>query len=513
MTCVLYERRIGVYNSYSMIDYAQSRGQPGQLQLDSRDERIAELEAQLAQDQAVIVALEAQNAQFQQQITELREQVAQLQQRIAELERAGKRQAPPFARKKRSAHPKKPGRKVGQGSFKHRAKPAPEEVNESKEAPLEACPECSGELADRKEHEQFVIDIPPVEPVITRFVTHSGYCARCGKRVRSQHPEQISNATGAAGVVVGPRAKALAADMKHRLGLSYEKVCELINDAFGLKVTRSAWCQADQRLAQRTRPVYQELIEVIRASALAHADETGWRIGTLSAWLWVFTNQEVTVYAIKDNRSHDVVVEILGQAFQGVLVSDCFTAYDHGELADWLKQKCVGHLLKNLSDIEDQKTGGAVRFARDVMALLREALALKKEKPDLDTTTFTQRANTLEARLDRLIHERRRFTDPDNKRFAKRLRKHRDHLLRFLYVDELEATNNLAERRLRPAVITRKTAGCNRTQGGADAHAILSSVLVTCRQRAIPIVDFLVRLQQSGKAPPSLKLPVAAVSR
>jgi len=68
-----------------MIDYAQSRGQPGQPQLDSRDERIAELEAQLAQAQAVIAALEAQNTQSQQQITELREQVAQLQQRIAEL--------------------------------------------------------------------------------------------------------------------------------------------------------------------------------------------------------------------------------------------------------------------------------------------------------------------------------------------------------------------------------------------------------------------------------------------
>jgi uncharacterized coiled-coil protein SlyX len=488
-----------------MIDYAQSRGQPGQPQLDSRDERIAELEAQLTQAQAVIAALEAQNTQFHRQVAELREQVAQLQQRIAELERAGKRQATPFARQKRSAVPKKPGRKAGQGPFKHRAKPEPEEVSETKEVSLDSCPECSGELIDRKTHEQFEVDIPPVEPVITRFVTHSGYCAHCGKRVRSQHPEQISNATGAAGVVVGPRVKALAANMKHRLGLSYEKVCELINDAFGLKVTRSAWCQADQRLARQAHPVYQELIEVLRGSVVAHADETGWRIGALSAWLWVFTNQEVTVYAIEDNRRHDVVVEILGQAFQGVLVSDCFTAYDHRELADWLKQKCVGHLLKNLSDIEDQKTGGAVRFARAVTALLREALVLKKEKPRLDSTIFSQRAAALEDRLDRLIHERRRFTDPDNKRFAKRLRKHRDHLLRFLYVDELDATNNLAERRLRPAVITRKTTGCNRTQGGADAHAILSSVLVTCRQRAIPIVDFLVRLQQFGKDPPSLK--------
>ena len=507
MTCVLYKRRIGVYNSHSMIDYAQSKGQPGQPQLDSRDERITELEAQLAQAQAVIAVLQAQSAQFQQQIAEFREQVAQLQQQIAELERAGKRQATPFARRKRSAAPKKPGRKAGQGLFEYRTRPTPQEVSETKESPLDKCPQCGGELTDRKEHEQFVVDIPPVKPVITCFVTHSGYCAHCDKRVRSRHPEQISTATGSAGVVVGPRAKALAANMKHRLGLSYGKVCELINDAFGFKVTRSAWCQADQRLAERARPVYQDLIEAIRASAVAHVDETGWRIGTLSAWLWVFTNQEMTVYTIADNRSHDVVVEILGEAFQGVLSSDCFTAYDHQDLADWLKQKCVGHLLKNLSDIEDQKTGGAVRFTRDVTVLLREALVLKKEKPDLDPTTFAQRAAALEDRLNSLINERRRFTDPDNKRFAKRLHKHRDHLLRFLYVDELDATNNLAERQLRPAVITRKTNGCNRTQEGANAHAILSSVLATCRQRSIPVVDYLVQLQQFGEVPPSLKPP------
>ena len=112
-------------------------------------------------------------------------------------------------------------------------------------------------------------------------------------------------------------------------------------------------------------------------------------MGTLAAWLWVFSNQEVIVYTIADNRSHDVVIEMLGQAFEGGLTSDCFTAYDHKDLADWLKQKCVGHLLKNLSDIENQKSRGAVRFARDVTGLLREALALKKEKPDLEVTPFS----------------------------------------------------------------------------------------------------------------------------
>ena len=103
-----------------------------------------------------------------------------------------------------------------------------------------------------------------------------------------------------------------------------------------------------------------------------------------------------------------------------------------------------------------------------------------------------------------MIASSRRFSDADNARFARRLRKHRPHLLRFLYVDDLQPTNNLAEAMLRPAVITRKTNGCNRTQDGAMAHSILSSVLVICHQQSIPVLDYLVQLQQFGLTPPSL---------
>jgi hypothetical protein len=250
---------------------------------------------------------------------------------------------------------------------------------------------------------------------------------------------------------------------------------------------------------------------------VVHADETGWRIGTLSAWLWVFTNHEVTVYDIRANRSSDVVIDILGEQFKGILATDGFLAYDERRLKDWLKQKCVGHLLGDLKDMRESKTGRALQFARQMTALLQDALRLKTEKPNLDPFTFANRARSLETRLDTLIADRRHFTDPDNARFAKRLRKHRPHLLRFLYVDGLDATNNQAERMIRPAVITRKTNGCNRTKSGAETHAILASVLVTCHQHSVPILDYLVQLrlkgavtsQRVGTAPPPLTLAFA----
>ena len=129
---------------------------------------------------------------------------------------------------------------------------------------------------------------------------------------------------------------------------------------------------------------------------------------------------------------------------------------------------------------------------------------MKAEKARLDPLVFTQRAQALETQLDTLISKRRHLKDRDNLRFARRLRKHRPHLLRFLYVDGLDATNNQAERQLRPGVIIRKTNGCNRAQGGADAHSILTSVMVTCHQHNIPILDYMVSLQRFGETPPSL---------
>lgn len=444
------------------------------------------------------------NQKLQKQIERLEQRVQQQQAEIEYLKRIGKRQAAPFARRQWVEKPKRPGRKAGQGRFAHRELPRVVKSLETKEAKLCGCPECGNRLQVIRKHEQFVTDIPVVEVKTTHFVTYSGYCTNCQKRVRSQHPEQTSQATGAAGVMVGPRAKALAADLKHRLGVSYGKVSEVLNDAFGLHVSRSGWCQADQKLARTAQPIYEDLLEAIRQCSVVNVDETGWRIGTLSAWLWVFAHRDLTIYTIRANRSSDVVLDILGTHFSGILTSDGLLSYDDRRLSDWLKQKCLSHLLKDLKEMNETKTGRALHFARQATALLQAALALKREKPTLSSRTFSQRAASLEDRLDTLIAASRRFSDADNARFAKRLRKHRPHLLRFLYVDDLDPTNNLAERMLRPAVITRKTNGCNRTKGGAAAHSILSSVLVTCHQQSIPVLDYLVQLQKFGSTPPAL---------
>jgi len=295
--------------------------------------------------------------------------------------------------------------------------------------------------------------------------------------------------------------------MKHRLGVSYAKIAELFDTVFGLQVSPSGLCQSSQRLAQKAEPVYEELVGAIRHCCAVHADETGWRIGVLSAWLWVFASRHITVYTISESRGHQVVVDVLGRKFKGVLHSDCFMAYDSKELAEWLQQKCFAHFLHQLSKMAEEKTRGAVRFPRNVLSLLREALALRDNKAELSTEEFARRLSRIEKRLGKLICEQRNFTDPENRRFAKRLRKQRRHLFTFLTHEGAEATNNRAERAIRPAVVVRKTGGCNKTHSGARTHSILGSILTTARQQEIGVIEYLVSLACCGDKPPSLLAP------
>lgn len=428
-----------------------------------------ELLHQLAEAQA----LNAKQAAY---IKELEVRIAELEQKLDEAQRGGKRQATPFSKGPPKAQPKKPGRKRRHPSA-HR--PIPTRISRTLEAPLPTCcPECGGVVAEDSVRAQYQEDIPrPIETVITQFNVHIGHCTDCAAHIQGRHPEQISDALGAAAVQLGANILGLAAELKHDLGVSYGKVARFLHLTFGLVANKSEFARADQRLAQGFAPTYAHLQTQLRQSEVAHVDETGWKVGGHSAWLWVFTNKQLSVYAIDPHRDHTVVERILGQDFDGILVSDCFLAYDP---LQYRKSKCAGHLLCRCRKLTESGNPSAVRFSEQVASLLRGALKLKERKSTMSTHGYRVACGRLEAAFDNLLA--RHYRQADILRFAKLLRRQRTYLFTFLYVDAVDPTNNQAERELRPAVIIRKTNGCNRSPKGAATHAILSSVIRTARK-------------------------------
>ena len=449
--------------------------------------------------------LRAENTALQERIVTLAEEVAKLKAelerlkgRLEEAERAGKRQAAPFSKGPPKANPKRPGRKAGH-SPAHRSRP--EQVHRVLEAELPPeCPFCGGGLSNHRVEEQFVVDIPAVEPTVTQFNVHIADCANCGKRVQGRHAEQISDALGAAAVQLGSRVLGLAAELKHGMGVPYRKLERIFSVGYGLEVSPGGLARGGQRLARQSEPTYQQLIQVLRESAVVNADETSWKIGGEKAWLWVFTNQEVTVYTIDPTRAHEVAEEVLGEAFGGVLGCDCFPAYD--PLA-YRQQKCLGHLLKRCSRMALLENEAAVAFSQEVARLLRRAIQLKERKTEMSSHGYRVARGQLEAALDRLLS--REVSDPEAAKLVRLLMKQRAHLLTFLYVDEVDATNNIAERRIRPAVIVRKISAGNRSTQGSDTHAMLTSIIQTCHQQNHDFLDVATKLLRDPQ-PPALNL-------
>jgi transposase len=422
--------------------------------------------------------LRAENAALKQRLAELEALVKALRAQLEAALRAGQRQAAPFSKGAPKAEPKTPGRKAGHPAAQ---RPKPPRVDQVVEAALPArCPSCGGPVMPDRVEVQYQVDIPPVQPVVTQFEVQVGHCADCQRRLQGHHPQQTSDALGAANVQLGPRALTLAAEAKHELGVPYGKVSRWFESAFGLTVCRAAWARADQRLARRGAPMYLKLIDLLRQSHSVAVDETGWKVAGQLAWLWVFTDEAVTVYLIDPTRAHAVVERVLGKDFAGVLQCDCFLAYD--PLA-YDQQKCLQHLLRRCDALTESKSRRAVVFSRQVASLLRGAIHLKHRRQDQQISShgFAVACGRLGAALDRLLAGH--YTDPDNAKLAKLLRKHRAQLLVFLDDEAVAPTNARAEQEIRPAVVVRKTSACNRSPTGAATHAILTSLIRTCRKQ------------------------------
>lgn len=426
--------------------------------------------AQLQQRAAQLKALRAELKQKEAHI-------AELQKQLLEAQKAALRQAAPFRvpEQKRSREPKRPGRPAGHPGA---CRPRPQRIDEEIVLELERCAVCGGsQWRDQHEIEQFIEEIPEPRPRVTRLRTYEAICACCGVEARSRHPLQTSQATGAAAVMLGPRALAVAADLNKSKGLSMRKTCAVLADHFGLRLTAGGLSQALARVAAQVEPQYEQLHAALIAAPVLHVDETSWWVGGKPCWLWVFTWAKGTLYLVLQSRGREVLEAVLGQSFHGVLVSDCLSVYD---LESGQQQKCYAHHFKAIKAAKALDTAHGEGFLQQLSDLLKSAMALGEKRSAIPGPEYQPQIAQLERASQELLSTAREKAHEESVR--QRLFKQKDHLFTFLRHDGVDATNNLAERQLRPAVITRKLSCGNKTAEGARTFGILASLAATAAQ-------------------------------
>lgn len=444
-----------------------------------------------------IIGLTLENLRLKEQLAGAQAAHRQLEERLEQAQRQAHRQAAPFRRPETARHPNpgRPGRKKGHaGSFR----PVPDRVDEAVHVPLEGCPHCGGAVSRKQPLVQYIEEIPVARPRVTQLTTEEGWCECCQKEIYSTHPLQTGRAGGAAAAQLGPRALALACDLNKAKGLSMRKTTAILGEHFGLRITPGGLAQLVQRVGRKLQPEQEQMAVQLRASAVVHADETSWWVGGPGWWLWVFATTQQTLYVVIQSRAAAVALGVLGKDFRGVLVSDCLAVYDG---LNPLQQKCYSHHLKAVSQAQESLGAAASDYLLQVQALLRTAILLKAMQEPGEEERFAACVNTLRKEAHALLDVPR--VQPIEEKVRTRLWKQRDHLFTFLERPEVPATNNLAERQLRPAVIARKISCGNKTQKGAQAWAVLASLAATCQQTGRSVIDFISRrvLLQPASSP------------
>jgi transposase len=423
------------------------------------------------------------------ELKKMQQQIDALQKALDESRRAGKRQAAPF-RKRKVPAPKQPGRKPGDEYGQQARRSIPEQIDEHYDVPLPTnCPHCGcHELTTNRVCPQYQTDIPR-KPIHRQFDIHVGHCTGCGERVQGRHELQTSDALGAAASQLGADLQAALTVANKELGLSHGKCRRLIERLFGITLSRSTNCRAQQRLAEKLRPSYDAIGEQVRGSPRVVCDETGWRVNGENAWLHDFVTEQVTYYAIDPTRSAEPALLLLGEDYSGTLIHDGWSVYDRFTRAS--HQQCLNHLMHRCHELLETAVAGAVRFPRAVLDAFRSALTARDRFRQDELT-----AHGLRVLAGRFTSTMRRLVTPvkthaANERLAKHLENHLDDLFTFLRDPLVDATNWRAEQAIRPAVVNRKVWGGNRTWDGAEVQSIVMTVLVTAAQQAIDPLDFL----------------------
>lgn len=452
--------------------------------MDERDLRIKQLEERLA-------ALERALAERDARIADLEQQLA----------RRGKVYRPKPNRQRKTAETdlRRQPHRTHPGVFREPPQ-VPEAEIQNHDVHPERCA-CGGtDLTPTGEVEEHLqVDIPEPKLECRRFRHHVALCKKCGAVVRGQDPREIPKSH------IGPRARLLVGYARAYLGISLEKTCDLMQQLFGLNLSRAGALGHLKWGSKICAPVVAQFLELLKQAPVLHADETGWRINGKNVWAWCFCNPQLAVFLIDEHRSSEVLKKALGDSFAGTLVTDFYAAYNFLKAR---KQRCLTHLLRELHELSEQiKPIFVTNHLDPLMAILQDAIALATRRAELTPRQFKLQRHLIHVRLDRQIQCR--STCADVRRIYQRIVRHRGELLTFLDDPQVPATNNLGERDIRSVAAARSDGGVNRTAWGATAFARIKSVVRTCQKNGQRFLDYGRQLFEASLTGQPLPLPLA----
>jgi transposase len=462
-------------------------------------QRIAELEAELA-------AAHARNAEQGAQIIALTKQVEVLLEKLGQ--NSSNSHKPPSSdppgagpqRKPRGKKGKRGGQRGHRGAFRELL-PA-SQVNEVRNLFPSQCENCWAPLPEALDPEALryqVTEVPLIRPHTTEYRRHEVRCA-CGHRTRALHdPATIPTSR------FGPRLVALVALLTGVYHISRRRTGELLEDVLGVRLSLGAISGIEARVSVALATPVAQAWEQVKDADVKHTDGTSWLQAGATMCLWTVATATATVFKVLADGSKNTLLPLFGK-LTGILVSDRATALKFWAMER--RQICWAHLLRKFVSFSE-RAGPAATLGQQLLDLTALVFEYHHDYRDQKLTRekflewMKPVREQFEATLERAVAadiERLSGSCAD-------ILEHKQALWTFVERDEVTPTNNHAERELRAFVLWRRRSFGTQSDRGNIFAARVMTVAHTARKQNKNTFAFLVacvRAHVDKTAAPSL---------
>jgi transposase len=361
------------------------------------------------------------------------------------------------------------------------------------------CRRCGNPLsgADPEPLRHQVWELPEIQPIVTEYQQHRLVCS-CGCSTCGELPAGVPSGQA------GPRLIAFTALLMACFRQSKRRAAQFLSMILNQPASAGWMVNLQNRAAEAIAPAYQELAEQLPSQSVLHGDESPTKQGQAKAWVWTFVATTFTFFACRLSRGGDVVRDLLGEVWDGVMHCDRARMYWSccGRL-----QWCWAHLKRDFQALIDSPCTVKKRLGYDLMRETKKMFALWQKVRDgtLSRRAFRRRMQPIRQQIDRYLL--RGYFDARTHGFCKELCDYRERLWTFLDVDGVEPTNNAAEQALRHAVIWRKLSFGTQSASGSRFVERMLTVIETCRRQKRNVFTWLtetVSAHYQGQPAPSL---------
>jgi len=343
-------------------------------------------------------------------------------------------------------------------------------------AHLQCCPSCHASIPEESQrlHSRYdKLELPPIEPIVTRVDRYQGTCPACGEQSVAAVPPEL-----APGSPFGETIERLVPYLRYGHAISYQRLHHLLKEVFNLSISEGAIANLLSRVKARLAAPLDEIQSRLQYSALICSDETSARVQGKTEWEWVFQNPDVCFHVICPSRGANVIYAVLGEHTPTTWVSDMFSAQRCHPGQQW--QVCLAHQLRDTQYAID---AGDDIFAPAMKQLFLSALAIHKRRDQLaDSTWYHYRLGILRSlrRILALAPDQ-----ADGQRLKKRYEAIPDNLFLFLEDGQVPPTNNSSEQAIRMSTLFRKVTNGFRSEWGKELFAAVRSVVNTGQRQGL----------------------------